>query len=429
MLQHNVNKSRSRVMIPLFESEGITDFDILAIQEPWRNLHQPTTNNRLNQHFELHYMNDKNIRVCFFVNRRIAFASYTITHRSKDLCSLTLRLVEGRTINVHNIYNSCKDSENGSNLPLLRTTLAEKANEEHIVTGDFNLHHPKWGGDEVRADTDAYELVVMTEEFRRKRTLPKGTITWRQGSRQSTIDLPFVSQILRESLIECGVAENMDSHSDHYPKRTIFDLHTVAAKPIEKRNWDKTNAVALQKILNEGFTKELALTPANDVFDKSKNGLDAQVGSLARAIKAAIEVSTPLTRICPKFKAGFTKECNEASREAKRHRRTWQRSGSDEDWKEYTMARNRLGKVVQKAMKIQFKKNRRRVVNWHLRCGVNANGFAQERRRKPAFRHCIVIHRYYRESKHLAKRILSATSTGGFVGYERLPIYSRSNNR
>jgi len=115
----------------------------------------------LNQHFELHYMNDKNTRVCFFVNKRVALASYTITHRSKDLCSLALKLAEGRTINVHNIYNPCKSSEDKSNLPLLRTALGGKANEEHIVMGDFNLHHPKWGGDEVRADADAYELVVI----------------------------------------------------------------------------------------------------------------------------------------------------------------------------------------------------------------------------------------------------------------------------
>jgi hypothetical protein len=224
------------------------------------------------------------------------------------------------------------------------------------VTGDFNLHHPKWGGDEVRADADAYELAVLTEEFKLKRTLPRGTITWRQGSRQSTIDLTFVTQLLRESFIECGVAENMDNHSDHYPIRTIFDLHTIASKPIEKRNWSKTNAELLHKILKEKITKELTLTPVNSIFDNSKEGLDAQVGSLAKAIRTAIEASTPLIRICLKSKAGFTKECKEVSREAKRHRRTWQRSGSDEDWKEYTMARNRLGKVVQKAMKIQFRK-------------------------------------------------------------------------
>jgi len=65
ILQYNVNNSRSKVMIPLFENEGFTDFDILAIQEPWRNLYQPTTNNKLNQHFKLCDVKSKDTRVCF----------------------------------------------------------------------------------------------------------------------------------------------------------------------------------------------------------------------------------------------------------------------------------------------------------------------------------------------------------------------------
>ena len=52
---------------------------------------------------------------------------------------------------------------------------------------------------------------------------------------------------------------------------------------------------------------------------------------------------------------------------------------------------------MQKTMKIQLKKNRRRVVNRPLKCEVNANKFAQERRKKSTFRHCIVIYRYYRQ--------------------------------
>lgn len=92
ILQYNVNKSRSRVMIPLFESEGIEKFDTMAIQEPWRNLYQPTTNNRLNQHFNLHYIDREDTRVCFYINKRIDMASYTVTHRTKDLSTLTLRL-------------------------------------------------------------------------------------------------------------------------------------------------------------------------------------------------------------------------------------------------------------------------------------------------------------------------------------------------
>jgi hypothetical protein len=175
ILQYNVNNSRSKVMISLFESEGITYFDVLAIQEPWRNLYQPTTNNRLNQHFVLHYMDSMNTRVCFFVDKRIALES--ITHRTRDLITLSFRRQEDRFINIHNIYNPCKSSNESNNLSLLRTALAEDVEGEHIVTGDFNLHHPKWGGDEIRADADAYELFVLIEEFKLRRTLPRGTIT------------------------------------------------------------------------------------------------------------------------------------------------------------------------------------------------------------------------------------------------------------
>jgi len=114
----------------------------------------------------------------------------------------------------------------------------------------------------------------------------------------------------------------MNNYLDYYSIRTIFDLHTMIAKSIKKRNWDKTNVVALQKILNKEIIKKLALTLVNDVFNNFKNELNVQVNNLARAIKAIIEVFTSLTRICSKFKTSFTKKCKEVLREVKRHRRT-----------------------------------------------------------------------------------------------------------
>lgn len=54
ILQYNVNKSRTRVTIPLFESDGIINYDILVIQEPWKNPFQATTNNRVSQYFDLY---------------------------------------------------------------------------------------------------------------------------------------------------------------------------------------------------------------------------------------------------------------------------------------------------------------------------------------------------------------------------------------
>ena len=67
ILQYNVNKSRDKVMIPLFEHQNTFLYDILAIQEPWKTPFQNTTNHRLSQHFELAYLSHQNTRVCFFL--------------------------------------------------------------------------------------------------------------------------------------------------------------------------------------------------------------------------------------------------------------------------------------------------------------------------------------------------------------------------
>ena len=45
ILQYNVQKSKDKVLIPLFEDKRTTELDIIAIQEPWQNPFQPTTYN------------------------------------------------------------------------------------------------------------------------------------------------------------------------------------------------------------------------------------------------------------------------------------------------------------------------------------------------------------------------------------------------
>jgi len=106
-------------------------------------------------------------------------------------------------------------------------------------------------------------LIVLIEEFKLRRTLPRGTITWRQGSRQSTIDLTFVTPLLRDSFVGCEIAEDMDTHSDHYLIRTVFDLHTIAAEQIVRRNCNKIDLKLLRGTLAKEILTETALKPAN----------------------------------------------------------------------------------------------------------------------------------------------------------------------
>lgn len=94
ILQYNVNKSRDKVMIPLFEQQNTLLYDILAIQEPWKNSFQNTTNHRLSQYFELAYLPDR--------NTRLALSAWTVTHHSNDFLTLRLQTVNDRVIYIHN---------------------------------------------------------------------------------------------------------------------------------------------------------------------------------------------------------------------------------------------------------------------------------------------------------------------------------------
>ena len=89
ILQYNVNKSRDRVMAGLLADSRITEYDILAIQEPWRNLFHHTTYNPIRGHFDLIYHDHATTRVCPFVNTKLRGSS-TYTHHSPDYITLDL---------------------------------------------------------------------------------------------------------------------------------------------------------------------------------------------------------------------------------------------------------------------------------------------------------------------------------------------------
>lgn len=53
ILQYNVMKSKGKVMASLLRDERIGDFDIIAIQEPWRNPYFHTTHYPCSRSFHL----------------------------------------------------------------------------------------------------------------------------------------------------------------------------------------------------------------------------------------------------------------------------------------------------------------------------------------------------------------------------------------
>ena len=71
LLQYNVNKSRDKVMIGLFQDPKLASYDILAIQEPWRNRHNDQGYNPDTSLFHLVEKALESTKTAIYINRRI----------------------------------------------------------------------------------------------------------------------------------------------------------------------------------------------------------------------------------------------------------------------------------------------------------------------------------------------------------------------
>lgn len=143
-------------MASLLRDPAIQGFDILAIQEPWRNPFMSTTHNPVPENFHLYFPKDTReepARVCFFINKRLNVISWSVIEHTRDACTLRIAYSEDeagqpKEIAIHNIYNPPRTTENRrSSLPVLERALRQHADIGQVVLGDFNLHHEYWGGE------------------------------------------------------------------------------------------------------------------------------------------------------------------------------------------------------------------------------------------------------------------------------------------
>jgi len=90
ILQYNVQKSRDVVLASLFQDRWISEYDVLAIQEPWRNPVIATSYHPLKTHFHLTYFDDKETRVCFYINKQIDASTWNVSFITKDIIVLEI---------------------------------------------------------------------------------------------------------------------------------------------------------------------------------------------------------------------------------------------------------------------------------------------------------------------------------------------------
>jgi hypothetical protein len=142
LLQYNVNKSRDKVLIGLLDDLRIARYDILAIQEPWRNRYNQEGYNPRNSPFYLIETTSEKTRTAIYVNKRIPKSRISEIYKDTDLISLKMSTTK-EDIYIHNLYIEPSTHSTKDIPPILFNLKRLLENEGgHIILGDFNLHHP-----------------------------------------------------------------------------------------------------------------------------------------------------------------------------------------------------------------------------------------------------------------------------------------------
>jgi ribonuclease HI/exonuclease III len=352
ILQYNVRKSKDTVMATLLRDAKTAEYDILAIQEPWKNPYMDTTHHPAKEIFHLCYppeQDGKPARVCFFVNKRLDHTKWQFKAHTRDVSTLYIKQKDENEedesqIIIHNVYNPPQTAEGReSALPTIEGICQANSEEEQIALGDYNLHHPLWGGARVNThENEAEELIDIMQSQGMTNMLQQGTITYEEAGAETTIDLCWTSTGLIDRVIRCEVDRDMDHDSDHLPISIVIDLRVQYARRKPVRQW---------KHLEEGeFRKALKRTLPPIQRPGTKTALDQYTNVIIEAINSAVNKVLPKTCPSPRAREGWTAECKEVLAEVKRRKRHYNMDHTEESWRAYKEARNLKTKTVRKAL-------------------------------------------------------------------------------
>jgi ribonuclease HI len=345
ILQYNVQKSRDVVLASLFQNPRVLEYDVLAIQEPWRNPFIATSYHPLKAHFQLTYFPHAATRVCFYVNKRVDPGAWNVSFISNDIISLKIfdsRL--NQSVHIFNVYNEVTSDT----LTTLAEAIGTLSSDRIVVLGDFNLHHPLWSADHRRARNgpSAEHLLRIIEDYQLQLLTVPGTPTHRWKDGESTIDLTFASEDVAARVTYCKIDKSLDRDSDHLPIALVVNWNLQPAEPKRKRLWSKTNLTILRQVTQNHLSR------TNDVTElRDRESIDGFVSTLVQALNAGIEASTPWSNQSPRSIPGFNQECRDLCTEVQQLRRRWQRTRQDGDYEAYRQARNRKGRLVQKTLR------------------------------------------------------------------------------
>jgi hypothetical protein len=231
ILQYNVRNERMRTMIFLLIDDNMQNFNVIVIQELWRNFIVSITLNFNQSDFHLLYRFDEDTKICFYVNDKLNTNSWDVEYFTIDICTLKMKIndlnEDSSMIHIHNVYNFSLIfySSRNSSFTFSKTKrfLVDALTNHYILLEDFNLHHFFWN-DSSRSTQHvaANELLNIIEKHDLTLTLFKKFITWKNRITASIIDLTFMTTHLIDKLKHCTTRSDLNQSRITYRSRLAY---------------------------------------------------------------------------------------------------------------------------------------------------------------------------------------------------------------
>jgi Reverse transcriptase (RNA-dependent DNA polymerase)/Endonuclease-reverse transcriptase len=336
ILQFNCGNSNNKSARPIFDSVSPARHVLLAIQEPAFSSHTRTT--YCPGAYTLACENDPTTKVCFMVDRNLDLAQWSYKSYSRHVAAITLQLANG-PITVINVYNPRGSGSQICAWGLIQQAIND-ATGEILLLGDFNAHHPAWGG--IQAATEPQGSHLRNEVAKQGLHLitPQGLPTWKRGQLQSVIDLTFATAGIRDAIYQCGPVNEWTINEDHIP----IDIQIGLARATKT----ESTRLALQKADWPAIERHVS----NSQWAQAEEPLV----HLQQTIQAALKEHCPVTRPSNWARPNWSPQAAVLLAGARRARRRHNASGTEHDREAYRSLQNQLKKETQRVSRANWRR-------------------------------------------------------------------------
>lgn len=277
------------------------------------------------------------IKVCFMVSRRISPHTWSFQPYSPNVAALHLR--HAKDITIINVYNPRSNGPQIQTWQTIQQAIRE-AKGEIILLGDFNAHHPSWGGPQAAREAQSEHLCTATIAIGLSLLPPCGLPTWKRGNQQSVIDLTFASEAIRDLVQFCGPMDHWATTQDHIPIDIQITLPTEEPAPSKR--------YALERLDKEGLTQYLC--------QSGWAHAPCPLTALQQTIQEGLKKHCPKARPSVQANPQWSPRASELLVGARRARRRYNNTGADHDRTSYQSFQSLLKKELRRVGRANWRR-------------------------------------------------------------------------